>query len=275
MIYKIPRKGTRKEALFRHLCLNPHGVAWSNAKTVYDNHYPAHSRHSRQYSGMELARLLNDFCNAVGERGKRVYKLKPEYALAVINVYDYYKPNNIPLDSLKDVVLNSHMKQTGPEPQMDDLCGRCGERYGAHYGLSWPGPSDCPVVELDGEYRRAKEDEPKRYWSWDKSPSVTVERKPAGSPEIEDMAWGSTKYCWGEDDFGIEQAMDEARIEDLERDNARLMQRLFNGKTAIDTARSMLADILVGSLNETPRAIEELDAQLSGTYGVLDGTMDE
>ena len=57
--------------------------------------------------------------------------------------------------------------------------------------------------------------------------------------------------------------------------NLLYQTRLENGKTAIDTAREMLSEILVGSLNETTRAIEDLDAQLSGTYGVLDGTMDE
>jgi hypothetical protein len=67
-----------------------------------------------------------------------------------------------------------------------------------------------------------------------------------------------------------QQLIDETADEKLKLEN-----RLENGKTAIDTARSMLADILVGAINEAPRAIEELDAQLSGTYGVLDGTMDE
>ena len=64
-------------------------------------------------------------------------------------------------------------------------------------------------------------------------------------------------------------------IDETKDENLLLQSRLENGKTAVDTAREMLGAMNHTQLESVIEALDALDAQLSGTYGVLDGTMDE
>lgn len=76
---KIPRPGTRVRAVFDRLYADTNEgmrTLWSEAKSAYDNHTPAHNAHSKQYSGMELARILRKYADRM-ERGQ--YRMKEDY----------------------------------------------------------------------------------------------------------------------------------------------------------------------------------------------------
>lgn len=69
---KPPREGTRVRAVFDYLRANPNAATWSCAKIAYDYADPVLSRFSRNYTGMELSRILKRYTTKVS-RG--VYKL--------------------------------------------------------------------------------------------------------------------------------------------------------------------------------------------------------
>lgn len=83
---KIPRKGTRRRAVFNLLYSNEmvsEPTYWAEAKDAYDNHPPAYSPAKfgpRYYSGMELSRILNSFADRI-HRG--LYRIKPEWKQAM------------------------------------------------------------------------------------------------------------------------------------------------------------------------------------------------
>jgi len=77
--------------------------------------------------------------------------------------------------------LTEVIRHGGIEPDMDDICGTCGERYGNHFGNDWPAPADCPDT-VGGLLLRAEEGKRFKFWS-PARPAVQ------GAPEIEDMAW--------------------------------------------------------------------------------------
>jgi len=61
-----PRKGTRRRAVYDLLVRDwkdGRYTTWASAKAAYDNCEPSHSAHSRQYSGMELARILKKYAD--------------------------------------------------------------------------------------------------------------------------------------------------------------------------------------------------------------------
>ena len=103
---KIPRLGTRVRALFDVICLYPNGVVWRDAKVAYDSAGKALGYRSRQYSALEVSRQLKRFCTYTGERGHRIYKLKPEWAQVAVNDSAFQLSTTADLGKLRAIAEN-------------------------------------------------------------------------------------------------------------------------------------------------------------------------
>jgi len=208
----LPRPNTRVRSVFDTLCKYPSGTVWSDLKSAYDNTTPRLYEHSRKYSGLELSRLIHKFCIKTGVVGKRIYKLKPEWAEVALKNPFYCQANKdvdkgklemcaggsvndfaghkVELKLRQDVEDNVPIKkvefkagdwvmETSKNEYIDHAFEANGIKRGATYQVE---SVNSGFVHLSG-----------CTGGWFPEHFTLVTRPPEkvkGSPEMEDMAWG-------------------------------------------------------------------------------------
>lgn len=166
--------------------------------------------------------------------------------------------------------------------KMKDLCGTCGEVYGSHYGFGEE-DADCPRKSAEGFLSREEEKTRTRFWTpvpivedsvWNQkfNDAYDVRLLKARNEDLEkqvktlqEMHESQRKTISG---YQAENSVKRSTYEQLKQENMTLVAKLRDmvkeASEGIDQARTMLEDLMGGSISNAKDRYLDLEAHLCG-----------